>query len=60
MKTKQVPFDINIPATKRSAAVKVDTILVEVYTDVFGNEIVTTESTELIDSTQARYMGLIP
>ena len=59
MKTKQVPFDIYIPATEHSAAVKVDTILIDVYTDDFGNEMVTTESTELIDRTQARYMGLI-
>lgn len=59
MKTKQVPFDIYIPATVQRAAVKVDTILIEVYTDDFGNEMVTTESTELIDRTQARYMGLI-
>lgn len=59
MKTKQVPFDIYIPASEHRAAVKVDTILIEVYTDDFGNEMVTTASTQLIQKTQARYMGLL-
>ncbi len=57
MKTKQVPFDIYIPATTQKAAVKVDTILIEIYTDDFGNEMVTTESTKLIDKTQAHYIS---
>lgn len=59
MKTKQVPFDIYIPASEHRAAVKVDTILIDVYTDDFGNEMVTTASTQLIQKTQARYMGLL-
>ena len=55
----KVPFDIYIPATEYRAAVKVDTILIDVYTDDFGSEMVTTTSTELIQKTQARYMGLL-
>ncbi|MCF7673825.1 MAG: type II toxin-antitoxin system MqsA family antitoxin [Akkermansiaceae bacterium] len=59
MKTKKVPFDIYIPATEHRPAVKVDTIFIDVYTDDFGSEMVTTTSTELIQKTQARYMGLL-
>jgi len=59
MKTKQVPFDIYIPSTENRAAVKVNTIQIDVYTDDFGNEMVTPESSILIDKTQARYMGLL-
>ena len=59
MKIKQVPFDIYIPATEHRAAVKVNTIQIDVYTDEFGNEMVTPESSTLIDKTQARYMGLL-
>ncbi len=35
------PFDIYIPATEHRAAVKVNTIQIDVYTDEFGNEMVT-------------------
>jgi DNA-binding transcriptional regulator YiaG len=59
MKTKKVPFDIYIPATEHRAAVKVETIEIEVYSDYSGNEMVTPESSILIDKTQARYMGLL-
>lgn len=59
MKTKQVLFDIYIPATENRAAVKVDTIQIEVITDAHGNEMVTPASSILIDKTQARYMGLL-
>lgn len=59
MKTRKVPFDIYLPATQHRAAVKVDTIRIEVYTDEFGSEMVTPESTQLIEKTQARYMGLL-
>ena len=59
MTTKHVPFDIYIPATEHRAAVKVNTIQIDVYTDDFGNEMVTPESSILIDKTQARYMGLL-
>jgi len=37
----------------------VDTIQIEVITDAHGNEMVTQESSILIDKTQARYMGLL-
>ena len=59
MKTKQVPFDIYIPATEHRAVVKVNTLQIDVYTDDSGNEMVTPESSMLIDKTQARYMGLL-
>lgn len=59
MKTKKIPFDIYLPSTLERAAVKVETITIEVYTDAFGNEMVTPESTALIDKTQARYLGLL-
>jgi len=59
MKPKQVPFDIYIPATEHRAAVKVETIQIDVITDAHGNEMVTPESSILIDKTQARYMGLL-
>lgn len=59
MKTKQVPFDIYIPAIENRAAVKVDTIQIEVITDAHGNEMVTPASSILIDKAQARYMGLL-
>ncbi len=59
MKTKKVPFDIYIPATEHRVAVKADTIIIDVNTDDFGSEMVTTASTELIQKTQARYMGLL-
>lgn len=59
MKSKQIPFDIYIPATAHRAAVKVDTITIEIIADESGNEMVTPASTELIEKTQARYMGLL-
>ena len=36
-----------------------DTIQIKVITDASGNELVTPESSILIDKTQARYMGLM-
>ncbi len=59
MRTKTVPFDIYIPATESREAVKVTTIDIEVATDASGNEMITAESSALIDKTQARYMGLL-
>ena len=59
MKTTTVPFDIYIPATENRAAIKVDTIRIEIITDSLGNEMVTPASTTLIEKTQARYMGLM-
>ena len=59
MKTNKVPFDIYIPAIEHRAAVKVDNIRIEVITDAHGNEMVTSESSILIDKTQARYLIFI-
>jgi DNA-binding transcriptional regulator YiaG len=59
MKTRKVPFDIYLPATEHRKAIKVDTIRIDVYTDDFGSEMVTPSSTQLIEKTQARYMGLL-
>lgn len=59
MKTKEVPFEIYIPANENRDAIKVATIQIEVVTDASGQEMVTPESAELIDKTQARYMGLL-
>jgi hypothetical protein len=59
MKTRKVPFDIYIPATEHREAIKVHTIRIDLYTDDFGSERVTPASTQLIEKTQARYMGLL-
>ena len=59
MKTKKVPFDIYIPASENRAAIKAATIEIEVVTEGSGQEMITPESSELIDKTQARYMGLL-
>jgi putative zinc finger/helix-turn-helix YgiT family protein len=59
METKTVPFDIYIPASEHREAIKVTTIDIEVLTDEHGQEMITPESSERIDKTQARYMGLL-
>ncbi len=59
MKTKKVPFDIYIPANEHRDAIKATTIHIEVLADANGQETITPESSELIDKTQARYMGLL-
>lgn len=53
------PFPIYIPATEDRPAQKVATIEVQVWFDADGDEILTPESSELIDRTRARYMGLM-
>lgn len=53
------PFDIYVPATENRAAHKVATIEVQVRVDEDGDEVLTPESLDLIDKTQARYMGLL-
>ncbi len=53
------PFDIFVPATENRKARKVATIEVQVYMDEEGDEVLTPESLDLIDKTQARYMGLL-
>jgi DNA-binding transcriptional regulator YiaG len=56
--TKKVPFDIYLPATAAAPAKLVETIEVEVYEN-FGEEFLTTESSELIERTRARHMGFL-
>lgn len=56
--TKKVPFDIYLPATIDTPAKLVETIEVEVYEN-FGEEFLTTESSELIERTRARHMGFL-
>jgi hypothetical protein len=53
METKQVPFDIYLPATAQRDAVKVETIQIEVVTDGSGQEVITPESSALIDKKQS-------
>lgn len=53
------PFDIHMPATENRAARKVATIDVQLRVDEDGDEVLTSESLDLIDKTQARYMGLL-
>ncbi len=52
-------FSIYIPATEHRAAVKVNPLQIHVYTDDSGNEMVTPESSTLIDKTQTRHMRLL-
>ncbi len=56
--TKKVPFDIYLPAMAATPAKLVETIEVEVYEN-FGEEFLTTESSELIERTRARHMGFL-
>ena len=53
METKQAPFDIYLPATAQREAVKVETIQIEVVTDGSGQEVITPESSALIDKKQS-------
>jgi hypothetical protein len=53
METKQVPFDIYLPATAQREAVKVETIQIEVYTNEHKQEVITPESSALIDKKQS-------
>lgn len=56
--TKKVSFDIYLPATAETPAKLVETIEVEVYEN-FGEEFLTTASSELIERTRARHMGFL-
>jgi DNA-binding transcriptional regulator YiaG len=58
-KLKNRSFDIFIPATENRQAIKVTTIPVQVRLDEDGDEILTPESLELVERTQARYMGIL-
>lgn len=59
MNTKKIPFDIYIPASEHRDAIKATTLQIDVLVDASGQEMITPESSELIDKTQARYMGLL-
>jgi DNA-binding transcriptional regulator YiaG len=56
--TRKIPFDVYLPATAEKEAVLADTIEVEVYEN-FGEEFVTAASSELIERTRARHMGVL-
>ena len=58
MKTKKIPFDIYLPATGERPARHAETIEVEVYGRP-GNEFLTPESSDLIESTRARHLGFL-
>ncbi|WP_050025055.1 type II toxin-antitoxin system MqsA family antitoxin [Verrucomicrobium sp. BvORR034] len=58
-KFEERPFNIYIPATEERPAVKVATITVQVWVDEDGDEILAPESLELVEKTQARYIGLL-
>lgn len=56
--TRTVPFDIYLPATEDKESVFVETILIEVFEN-FGEDFVTPTSSELIERTTARHLGLL-
>jgi DNA-binding transcriptional regulator YiaG len=56
---KNRSFDIFIPATENRPAIKATTITVQVRLDEDGDEILTPESLELVEKTQARYLGIL-
>jgi DNA-binding transcriptional regulator YiaG len=56
--TKKVPFEIYLPATPDTPAKWVETIEVEVYEN-FGEDFLTTKSSELVERTRARHMGFL-
>jgi DNA-binding transcriptional regulator YiaG len=58
-KTYLRDFDVPILAADGETVTHVITIQVEVWQDESGEEILTPESLELIDSTQARHMGIM-
>lgn len=58
-KFKNRSFDIFIPSTESRPAIKATTITVQVRLDEDGDEILTPESLELVEKTQARYLGLL-
>ena len=58
-KLKNRSFDIFIPANESRSAIKATTITVQVRLDEDGDEILTPESLDLVEKTQARYMGLL-
>ena len=57
MKTLKKPFGIYLPATAQRDAVKVETIQIEVVTDDSGQEVITPESSALIDKRQSEALN---
>lgn len=58
MKTYPIEFQIVLPATADSPAFPVEKITVQVYDDC-GEQMLTPESSELIERIRARHMGLM-
>lgn len=56
--TRNIPFDVYLPATAGKEAVFAETIEIEVYEN-FGQEFLTPESSELIECTRASHMGFL-
>ncbi len=57
---KTVPFDVQIPNLEGDGVAETISIDVQVYLDAeTGEEVLTPESLQLIEKTQARHMGLI-
>src|SRR4051794_6355545 len=60
MKTKRRPFQVNVPNLEGDGIAEIVPIHVEVYVDAdTGEEILTPESSELIEATLARRQGLL-
>ena len=60
LETKLVNFEVQIPNAEHTAIVETVTIQIPVeYDPVTGEEILTAEALDLIENTQARYMGLL-
>jgi putative zinc finger/helix-turn-helix YgiT family protein len=59
-KTVYTEFEVEIPNADRTRIVEKVTIQVPVYYDpVTGEEMLTSEALDLIENTQARYMGIM-
>ena len=59
MNTKTVPFKIYLPSTENTPAQFVEKIMVKITIDEYGNETLTSESSDLIEQTQARHLGMM-
>lgn len=57
--TYKIDFPIYLPATPDKAAKQVSSIKVDVYLDEDGDEMLTNESSQLIEETRAHYLGLM-
>lgn len=60
LKLKKIPFDVHIPSLDEEGISEIITIDVQVWTDPgTGEQVLTPESLDLIEKTQARHMGLM-